>query len=181
MTTIKLAVAMAMALLLASTSLTQAAGGITPDRTGNGGGFQNNGPSNGGPAPVNTRGLPQIGPGNPGGPDNSKPAPEFGDADVVADTPVLKLSPTTLSCEYHGDHFVQSGAPEIWFKNIGTETIPKGSIITVTWPDGTKQSFKLGSDLKPGASVGISGPDSADQPGFHCSARAKVTYGPPQP
>jgi len=189
MSTLKFAAAVALTAILASTSFAQAGGLLfPPNRTldGSGGGGGNGG--NGGQGtglpglykPI--RNLPQTGPGDQGGPGNDKPAPEFGDGDItVAKGPTLKLSPDTMSCAYKGDHFVSSGAPEIWLKNLSEQTILKGSIITVTWPDGSKTSFEIPFDLKPGASVGIAGPAGSDEPGFHCSARVKVAYGPPQP
>jgi hypothetical protein len=173
MSMFKLAASIALAAVLASTSLAQAGGLMFPqnrtlDGSGGGGGGGSGGQGPGLPGLYNPiRNLPQPGPGDQGGPGNNKPGPEFGDGDVtVASGPTLKLSPDSMSCAYKGDHFVQSGTPEIWLKNLSDAMILKGSIITVTWPDGTKTSFEIPFDLKPGASVGIAGPAGSDQPGF---------------
>ena len=185
MQTFKSALAIGLATLLLSTSLATAGNNpIDIGQIGDGKGpvlrIDNN--DNGGiqtlprpTGPVTTPDNPHVDPGN------NKPAPEFGNDGVVADGPVLKLSPYQVSCVVW-PHAFKNGAAEIWFKNTGTETIPAGSIITVTYPDGSKEFLKVDEDIKPGASAGIMGPAMANDEGFTCSAKVKAPKsGPADP
>ena len=185
MHSIKSALAISLAALLLATSLATAASNRTDvgqidngngpvlriDNTGNGG-IQTLPRADG---PVSVPDGVTVDNGNNG------PSPEFGDDVTVADGPVLTLSPYAVDCEVH-PHMLDNGAPEIWFKNTGTKTIPAGSIITVTYPDGTTKYLKVKQDIKPGGSVGIVGPLLANDEGFTCKATVKVkVLGPNDP
>lgn len=147
MYTLKTALAIGFAALLLSTSLAGAVSTLPPAD-----------------GPMTHPDVPVV--------DNSKPAPEFGTGDKLADNGVLIVSPYNSSCAYVGHD--QAGRPRIDFVNMGTATIPAGSIYTVTWPDGTTESFKTPWDIAPGGSFGILGPANADEPGFQCSVHVKV-------
>jgi hypothetical protein len=157
MHTIKSAVAIGLTALLLSTSLAGAVSTLPP--TG----------------PVTTPTIPIVDPGN------NKPTPEFDSTDMLADSGVLVVSPYNSSCAYTHDDL--QGRSIVEFVNLGTETIPAGSIYVVTWPDGTTESFKTPWDIAPGGSFGVHGPANADQPGFHCSVhvRVKTKLGPDNP
>jgi hypothetical protein len=92
---------------------------------------------------------------------------------IVANGPILKLSPYSVACSVMRDAFKQ-GVAEIWFKNTGSETIPAGSILTVTYSDGTVVMLEVSDDIKPGASGGIVGPFGSNEEGFSCKAKVKV-------
>lgn len=81
----------------------------------------------------------------------------------------LKLTPHAIKCWITDNGWV-------WFKNVGTETIPEGSLMVVKWPDGTKTTFKVFTDIKPGAGIDIHVPPSvlAATDGTHCSASIKL-------
>ena len=156
MPTIKSALAIGLVALVLTTSLAGAVSTLPPTDT-----------------PMTTPGIPLV--------DNTRPAPEFETGDTLADNGVLVVSPYNSSCAF--THYDKMGRPLVDFVNMGTETIPAGSIYTVTWPDGTTESYKTPWDIAPGGSFGIIGPANADEPGFHCSVhvRVKTKLGPDNP
>lgn len=156
MHTIKSALALSLATLILSTSLAGAVSTLPP-----------------GPVTIPTTPIVHG--------DNSKPFPEFDTVDKLADNGVLVVSPYNSTCAFNG--YDKSGRPLIDFVNVGTETIPAGSIYVITWPDGTTEMRKIPWDIEPGASFGIIGPAESDDPGFHCSVhvRVKTKLGPDNP
>ena len=94
-----------------------------------------------------------------GGGDGSGPRSD----QPVFSTDVPKVSPFALSCRFSDGWF--------WFKNVGTETILAGTVITIHWADGTISTVTAGSDIKPGGGFDISKQPGIDySKGMHCSA-----------
>ena len=120
-------------------------------------------------------GSPHLGPLTSGpidaAPGYDPPGHGFGPGDgrPIFSADLVKVSPYALTCRINANGWV-------WFKNVGTETIPAGSSLTVKWADGTTTTFTVPADIKPGSGVDISEQPGVDYSrGLHCSAKITLS------
>jgi hypothetical protein len=96
-----------------------------------------------------------------------------GEPFLPRDKPKTKTYTYDLSCEISG--YFNNGVPALKMMNTGTETIPAGAVIEITYPDGTKKKHTVNSDIVPGAALTIWGPLGATPEDFPCTATATST------
>jgi hypothetical protein len=108
----------------------------------------------------------------PAPPPNPSPGSN-GDEFMDLQAGTLKLNPMSLKCIPTDEMY--AGKHEIWFKNTGTETIPPTFWITVKYPDGTTDTWKITIPLNPGDAIGATVPVAHYTEPFKCSAKVSLT------